>query len=1068
MTAPTSTATIVFTDLVGSTRLRATLGEERADELRRVHDRLLGEQVTAAGGRVVKGGGDGLLAAFESASTALGACVEMQRAVARYNQRPDRLAELSVRIGLSAGDVSWEDGDCFGTPVVEAARLEAVAEGGQIICSEYVRMMARGRGNHELVGLGELELKGLPDPISAYQMVWSLDLASVRPETMPPSLAADLAGPFVGREHEFALVLSELDTSERLGPAVVWLLGEPGIGKTSLAARIAAERHQAGWTVLFGRCTEALQAPYQPVAQALRDARQRQPQAIVSLPTSVRRGLARLCPDVIDLPPPPDEDGQDQLFEAVRGWLSHTAANTPTVLVIDDVHWATDTTLLLVDYLLRTVDTRQLVLLATLRDTECPPLLRAIIDETIARPGAMSLHVTGLSPEAVAALAGGDDGARLHSQTAGNPFFVRALVAGGGVHSESVDAAVRRRVARLAQPTQDLLRVAALAGLEFDLPVLAVASADGVNPAGAEATLHAVLAAVEEAAGAALVQEVAANRYRFAHALVRDNLGAQLSATRRARAHRRLAQAYQTVSPAELNSIAHHWSEAALDAETRQLAVTHLLAAGDAAAAAFDHDAAVRVLRRAWELTEDADVAVLAQVLAALGRCLLTSGSRSDETAAVLTQAIATAGRAGLAELQIWSQFRLYLLHATRGTAPPSIVVPNIAADAVKDPVMVARAEAADASWRYWAGGAHQVDLNELERILHDARRSADPLAVAWIANMVSAALPPERAQERIAANREAIAALDAVNESTFVSLAHGRVLGDLVAVSALADAEAELALIQEASLRRRDPFLAQYYEVAASTVHLLRGDLAGAERAAGRAAAIAEGIEGLDVAGLHGLQMFSIRREQGRLGEIAGPLRMWSRINPSMAGTWRPGLIAACAELGLHEQAREELDRVVVGTHIDLPEDERLLVSASYLVDAAAAINHLPAAAVLYELFTRWQHINIQVMAITCYGPAQRYLGMLALTLGELEPAARHLHAALAQCQAMGTPTFEVHARYWLARVAQARGDDGTAALHARAGLALAQQVGMVGLVDRFRRLTAGGPSERSSSLGA
>lgn len=144
MTGLPAMATVLFTDLVGSTALRVALGVERADELRRVHDQLLGERVLAQDGRVVKGGGDGLLATFTSASAALTATVEMQQAIAAYNRRKDRIAALSVRIGLSAGDVLWEDGDCFGTPVVEAARLEAYPDGAQILCSDLVRLMALG------------------------------------------------------------------------------------------------------------------------------------------------------------------------------------------------------------------------------------------------------------------------------------------------------------------------------------------------------------------------------------------------------------------------------------------------------------------------------------------------------------------------------------------------------------------------------------------------------------------------------------------------------------------------------------------------------------------------------------------------------------------------------------------------------------------------------------------------------------------------------------------------------------------------------------------------------------
>src|SRR5439155_22973296 len=126
---------VLFADMVGSTSLRVRLGEERADRLRKVHDDLLTEGIEAHGGQVLKGQGDGLVAAFPAASDGLRAAVEMQRAIAAHNQRPDALAELAIRIGLSVGDVSWEAGDCLGTPVLEAARLEAAADGGQILCS---------------------------------------------------------------------------------------------------------------------------------------------------------------------------------------------------------------------------------------------------------------------------------------------------------------------------------------------------------------------------------------------------------------------------------------------------------------------------------------------------------------------------------------------------------------------------------------------------------------------------------------------------------------------------------------------------------------------------------------------------------------------------------------------------------------------------------------------------------------------------------------------------------------------------------------------------------------------
>src|SRR4051812_33508795 len=105
---------------------------------------MLREAVTAHGGVEVKGTGDGLMVVFNASAEAVAAAVEMQQAVARFNRRAE--APLGIRIGVSAGDVAWEDGDCFGTPVVEARRLCDAAESDAILVSEVVRLLAAHAG----------------------------------------------------------------------------------------------------------------------------------------------------------------------------------------------------------------------------------------------------------------------------------------------------------------------------------------------------------------------------------------------------------------------------------------------------------------------------------------------------------------------------------------------------------------------------------------------------------------------------------------------------------------------------------------------------------------------------------------------------------------------------------------------------------------------------------------------------------------------------------------------------------------------------------------------------------
>jgi class 3 adenylate cyclase len=265
--AHTGTATVLFTDLVGSTEFRARVGEDAAETLRRTHDRLLVDAVVAHRGTVVKSVGDGIMATFAGAADALGAGVSMQQALEAHN-RCAGIDRLAVRIGISIGDVTWEQNDCFGTPVVEAARLCAAAEGGQVLVAELVRLMARGRGGHVFTAVGEVTLKGLPAPVAACAVAWEpLAEASIPP---PPRAAMEPAFAMLGRaaeEEALSLAWEEAKNGQR---QVVLVAGEPGIGTTRLAAAVArAAQAEGGSPLLRGKEDDA-QLPYAAFVDTLR------------------------------------------------------------------------------------------------------------------------------------------------------------------------------------------------------------------------------------------------------------------------------------------------------------------------------------------------------------------------------------------------------------------------------------------------------------------------------------------------------------------------------------------------------------------------------------------------------------------------------------------------------------------------------------------------------------------------------------------------------------------------------------------------------------------------------
>jgi class 3 adenylate cyclase/ActR/RegA family two-component response regulator len=167
-------ATVLFTDLVGSTELFSQLDLAAAKEVRAHHFATLRDALAVHQGCEVKTLGDGMMVVFGSAADGIACAVTMQRAVATYNKRHRELG-LSMRIGLSAGETACEQDDFFGAPVVEARRLCDSADPGQIVVADIVRLLGGSGGMHRLEPIGELSLKGLPAPTLAWQVDWDIE-----------------------------------------------------------------------------------------------------------------------------------------------------------------------------------------------------------------------------------------------------------------------------------------------------------------------------------------------------------------------------------------------------------------------------------------------------------------------------------------------------------------------------------------------------------------------------------------------------------------------------------------------------------------------------------------------------------------------------------------------------------------------------------------------------------------------------------------------------------------------------------------------------------------------------
>ncbi len=637
------TATVMFTDVVGSTELRLRIGEDAADAVRATHDRILTEAVESNQGRVVKHLGDGVMATFASCTDGLSAAVAVQQAVDLANRRR-RGERLSVRIGLAVGDVSFEGTDCFGLPVVEAQRLETAAEPDSIWCTDIVGHLARGRSSHEFRSVGALSLKGLPDPVPASEVRWEpIREVSARDDRLPAVLAGT-GFPFSGRAEVFDQLVDRWRHCAGGGFAAAFVAGEPGIGKTRLAQELAqeasadamAERTPAP-LVLAGRCDEE-GAPFQAFGTALEWFVRREGPDVSALgefPGDLDRLVPHLRELVDDLPPPlrdePDAE-RFRLFQAVESWLGVGGTDRPRLLVIDDLQWADRPTLLLVKQLIHH-QPPGLMIVGTYRNTDIGRghALAALLADVRTTDEVSRISLEGLRPDEVRELlvrAGGHEldevgwqfADRVQRETSGNPLFVgellRHLIENGtlverngqwtsdlGVDEAGIPDGVRevvgQRVHRLGDDVERVLRSAAVIGYDVDAGLLADVL---------ELDVDAVLDALDAATAASLVVEVGVDRHRFAHGLVRETLHAELSSSRRVREHRKVALALESRHADTLDDViselAVHWAEASVEGD-RSRAIECTIRAGELAAARGAYENGARWFERSLELMDD-------------------------------------------------------------------------------------------------------------------------------------------------------------------------------------------------------------------------------------------------------------------------------------------------------------------------------------------------------------------------------------------------------------------------------------------------------------------------------
>jgi DNA-binding SARP family transcriptional activator len=478
-------------------------------------------------------------------------------------------------------------------------------------------------------------------------------------EPAVPLADAEVDTVFVGRERELTQ-LRALAAGARRSGGIALINGEAGLGKSSLLARMRGELVSGGWTVAVGRCPEVDGAPSAWAwVEALGQLAERHPPDDPAV-----------APLLDPQAPAGDGGGGDaatgrfRLHRAVVGWLRHVAARTPLAVVLDDLHRADGETLALLESAARELEGAPVLLLGAYRPVEGGERLDESL-AVLARRSPERLSLDGLAPPDVAALVtavhGGpvDDHtlSALADRTGGNPFYVResarllesegALVALAEV-PEGVRDVLRRRLARLPRPAVAVLRLAAVVGREAEVDVLVAA---------AETDEDTVYDGLETGVVAGLLGEPAPGRVRFAHALVRDTLYADLTQLRRARMHGRVAEVIRRLHPDDLTAPAYHYAHAG-GADTAALAVEYGVRAAEQAERRYAHDSAAALLDRALE---------------SLDRMPAGAGDREDRRSDLLGRLVRAHLRAGA--MMAARQVRRRALDAARAAGRDDLVV---------------------------------------------------------------------------------------------------------------------------------------------------------------------------------------------------------------------------------------------------------------------------------------------------------------------------------------------------------------------------------------------------------
>jgi tetratricopeptide (TPR) repeat protein len=900
---------------------------------------------------------------------------------------------------------------------------------------------------------------------------------------------------FVGRERELAELVAGLDDAVAGRGRLFLIGGEPGIGKSALSDELARHALERSVRVLSGRCWEAGGAPpYWPWVQSIRA-------LLEELDAdSVRRHVGPLVQDLAQMLPElrpeaagdtegtsPDPDtARFRLFDSAATFLRNAARDRPLVVILEDLHAADTPSLLLLEFVTRSLAATRALIIATYRDVEVGrehPLATTLPE--LSREGVTRrITLTGLHQEDVESFivqsAGVEPARRLvdtvYRETEGNPLFIGEIVrllASEGRLSKDTEATMKpipqgirdviaRRVGHVSESCNHVLGIASVLGREFTLDVLGELS---------ERSTEDLLEILDEAAAARLVSDTPGvlGGIRFSHSLIRDSMYEDLSPSRRVRLHRRAAELLETIregNPEHLAEIAHHYFAGAATGDSTK-AVHYARSAAEHALRRLAFEEAARLFAmalQAMQLGEAPDQSTRFELLLALADALTRAGDAESARehayeAAEIARRRGDAHGLGRSALLYGGTFTWAALRGDTRFVP-----------LLEEALAAVTAAGEDVSMRVrlmgrLAAGPFRDLADPLPRLqlaseaVELARKLGDPatLAYALEARLASIIGPvPADLDEVLEVSEEIERAASATNDGEQVLMSHvWRLLahlyyGDIPKVKAERRALAQLA--EQLRQRPQDWFLTGIDAQMA----FFGGRFADAERLAAEAYEAGRRVEGFALFAFRA-QMLWMRMEQGRESEMADEFADSNERFVEYA-VWRGLAPYLLLSYGTETEARAAFREAFQAPR---PINEEYLLSAGALAEAAAALGERDAAASLYDELLPHAHLTMGGIPDINIGATSRLLGRLAHTVGRLDDAERHFIDAIASNDRMGARPWAAWARHAYARLLVERGGPGDLE-HASALFAEARQVAAeLGMVALERSIAAAMGSE-------